>query len=496
MTSRDVAKNCQRIHAPPSEASLRRLASDAPPSALGVAATALLVAHAARRRPGRTPRRSTAPIDVIEVSGLLDPVRGRRHRAGHRPGRARRRAGARHPDEHRQAPSCRDDRMAELAERDPRRRRCRSRSGSGRAVRGPTGLPASSSAPRPSPAWRPAAASATSATPLDVPAALTRLRRQARPLDEHPGATDARRRRGASKPASIDTGTPTLGTSSSVLDGVDVDGTTLDTAEVVQKGTSCAAQPPIAPGPLRQARPAAPADAHRGQPAGRLPAAHHRAVPARLRVLHRRRRHRRRRRRASASCSAATALVALPDPARGRSRCSCSRCWPSPSTCRPACRGSGRAWASSRSSSAPCSSTTACRCRGSRCWPAIGGVLLAFLAGMPSMVRTRFATPTIGREWMIGEMGEAVVAVDPDGVVVVRDAQWRARTNRATPDRGRRADPGGRHRRRHARGRARGRRGPRTTASTRRRAAIVGRSVRRRGRTCSGTAPCGGRRDR
>ncbi len=61
------------------------------------------------------------------------------------------------------------------------------------------------------------------------------------------------------------------------------------------------------------------------------------------------------------------------------------------------------------------------------------GVALAFVVGMPSMVRTRFATPTIGREWMIGEMGEAVLAVDPEGVVEVRGAQWRARTNRATP---------------------------------------------------------------
>jgi membrane-bound serine protease (ClpP class) len=52
---------------------------------------------------------------------------------------------------------------------------------------------------------------------------------------------------------------------------------------------------------------------------------------------------------------------------------------------------------------------------------------------MPSMVRTRFATPTIGRQWMVGEPGEAVVAVDPVGVVLVRGAQWRARTNRATP---------------------------------------------------------------
>ncbi|HEX6659371.1 MAG TPA: NfeD family protein, partial [Ilumatobacter sp.] len=63
----------------------------------------------------------------------------------------------------------------------------------------------------------------------------------------------------------------------------------------------------------------------------------------------------------------------------------------------------------------------------------IGGVALAFVVGMPSMVRTRFATPTIGRDWMVGELGEVVDAVDPDGVVCVRGARWRARTNRATP---------------------------------------------------------------
>ena len=61
------------------------------------------------------------------------------------------------------------------------------------------------------------------------------------------------------------------------------------------------------------------------------------------------------------------------------------------------------------------------------------GIVLAMVAGMPAMVRTRFATPTIGREWMVGEMGEAVAAVDPDGTVRVRDALWRARVNRATP---------------------------------------------------------------
>lgn len=63
----------------------------------------------------------------------------------------------------------------------------------------------------------------------------------------------------------------------------------------------------------------------------------------------------------------------------------------------------------------------------------IGGIMLTFIVGMPSMTRTRFATPTVGREWMIGADGEAVTDIDPEGIVRVRDAQWRARTNRATP---------------------------------------------------------------
>ncbi len=61
------------------------------------------------------------------------------------------------------------------------------------------------------------------------------------------------------------------------------------------------------------------------------------------------------------------------------------------------------------------------------------GMALAMLGGMPAMVRSRFSTPTIGREWMVGELGSASSAVSPEGVVVVRGAPWRARTNRATP---------------------------------------------------------------
>lgn len=63
----------------------------------------------------------------------------------------------------------------------------------------------------------------------------------------------------------------------------------------------------------------------------------------------------------------------------------------------------------------------------------IGGIALTYVVGMPSMVRTRFATPTIGREHLVGAEGVASGAIDPEGIVVVDGARWRARTNRATP---------------------------------------------------------------
>ena len=63
----------------------------------------------------------------------------------------------------------------------------------------------------------------------------------------------------------------------------------------------------------------------------------------------------------------------------------------------------------------------------------MGGTALLMVAGLPAMLRSRFATPTIGRESMVGEVGAALEAVDPDGTVEVRGAPWRARTNRATP---------------------------------------------------------------
>lgn len=66
----------------------------------------------------------------------------------------------------------------------------------------------------------------------------------------------------------------------------------------------------------------------------------------------------------------------------------------------------------------------------------IGGALLMVLFGIPSTVRTRFSTPTIGRGELVGARGTALTAVDPEGTVEVRGAPWRARTFPAAIQRG------------------------------------------------------------
>lgn len=63
----------------------------------------------------------------------------------------------------------------------------------------------------------------------------------------------------------------------------------------------------------------------------------------------------------------------------------------------------------------------------------IAGTALFMLGAMTAVVRSRFSTPTVGREGIVGEEGQAEVDVAPDGVVVIQGARWRARTNRATP---------------------------------------------------------------
>ncbi len=61
------------------------------------------------------------------------------------------------------------------------------------------------------------------------------------------------------------------------------------------------------------------------------------------------------------------------------------------------------------------------------------GVLLTFLVGMPAMVRSRFSTPAIGREWMVGSVGTAVEEVSETGTVSIDGALWRAETRAEAP---------------------------------------------------------------
>jgi membrane-bound serine protease (ClpP class) len=59
------------------------------------------------------------------------------------------------------------------------------------------------------------------------------------------------------------------------------------------------------------------------------------------------------------------------------------------------------------------------------------GVMLFYLFAMTTIVRSRFGTPTIGREHLVGAIGVAESALEPDGVVAIDGAKWRARAHRA-----------------------------------------------------------------
>lgn len=61
----------------------------------------------------------------------------------------------------------------------------------------------------------------------------------------------------------------------------------------------------------------------------------------------------------------------------------------------------------------------------------VGGLALFYLFAMTSIVRSRFSTPTIGREYLVGRTGVAETGFDPEGVVTVDGARWRARSHRA-----------------------------------------------------------------
>ena len=56
-------------------------------------------------------------------------------------------------------------------------------------------------------------------------------------------------------------------------------------------------------------------------------------------------------------------------------------------------------------------------------WLGVVGGCIAVIAfmyiAMPTMTRTRFSTPTISREWLVGQTGSSVDRLGPDGVVRV-----------------------------------------------------------------------------
>jgi membrane-bound serine protease (ClpP class) len=60
------------------------------------------------------------------------------------------------------------------------------------------------------------------------------------------------------------------------------------------------------------------------------------------------------------------------------------------------------------------------------------GISLFYLFAMTTIVRSRFGTPTIGREHLVGAVGTVETTLAPDGVVVIEGAKWRARAHRAS----------------------------------------------------------------
>ena len=62
--------------------------------------------------------------------------------------------------------------------------------------------------------------------------------------------------------------------------------------------------------------------------------------------------------------------------------------------------------------------------------PSVLAVLFFFLLAMPTVQRARLSTQTIGRGSLIGHNGTALVDFDPDGIVEVAGARWRATAHR------------------------------------------------------------------
>ena len=62
--------------------------------------------------------------------------------------------------------------------------------------------------------------------------------------------------------------------------------------------------------------------------------------------------------------------------------------------------------------------------------PSVLAVLFFFLLAMPTVQRARFSTQTIGMDHLVGRSGTALTDFDPDGLVEVDGARWRATAHR------------------------------------------------------------------
>lgn len=60
----------------------------------------------------------------------------------------------------------------------------------------------------------------------------------------------------------------------------------------------------------------------------------------------------------------------------------------------------------------------------------VAGAALFYGVALTTIVRSRFSTTTIGREYLIGRVGIAESAFGPNGIVVVDEARWRATSHR------------------------------------------------------------------
>lgn len=62
--------------------------------------------------------------------------------------------------------------------------------------------------------------------------------------------------------------------------------------------------------------------------------------------------------------------------------------------------------------------------------PSVLGVLFFFLLAMPTVQRARLSTQTIGRDSLVGHTGRALTEFEPNGLVEVNGARWRATAHR------------------------------------------------------------------